>query len=72
MHPLADNQRALVVAEAAEREAVLNDLIPERKTMKALPSRRNLDALGAGLRDGEKTNIHQPLGGAPGGALLLE
>lgn len=70
--PLTDNQRAIVLTEKAAREAVLNDLVPQRETLKALPARRNLDALGAGLRDGEKTNIHQPLGGATGGVLLLQ
>lgn len=70
--PLTDKQGALVVAEQAEREAAMNGLAPKRRTLPALESRRHLDSLASGLRDGEKTNIHTPLGATPGAPLLLQ
>jgi len=69
--PLTDKQGALVVAEKAERDAVMDGLAPGRKTLPALEARRHLGALCSGLRDGEKTNIHTPLGATPGAQLAL-
>lgn len=70
--PLTDSQGALVVAEKAEREATMNGLAPTRRTLPALESRRHLDSLASGLRDGEKTHIHTPLGGEGRETLLLQ
>jgi hypothetical protein len=64
--------RAWEAAEKAERDAVMDGLAPGRKTLPALEARRHLGALCSGLRDGEKTNIHTPLGATPGVQLALE
>lgn len=58
---------ALVVAEKAKREQKLNELVPSMTTVKSPAAvNRNMSALRAGLIDGSKTNIHQPLENAPG------
>ncbi len=70
--PLSDSQSALVVAEEHERDQVLNELVPERRTLTALPdSRKNRSALYAGWDAGRATQIHQPLADAPGAPLQL-
>ncbi len=72
--PLTDNQRAIVVAEDAQRQAKLAEIVPP-KSLGTVPQlteqRRNRNALAAGFADGQATQINQPLG-ATGGTLLLQ
>ncbi len=60
---LGDAHAALVVVEEAEREARLNELVPQRVTLSDCKQRRNKTALMHGYQDGRATQIHTPLGG---------
>jgi Protein of unknown function (DUF2786) len=60
--PLTDAQNAIVLAEEAERQRRLDELIPRRKTLKLPDKKLNENALEAGYRDGKSTQINKPLG----------
>lgn len=59
---LGDAHAALVVAEEREREAHLDELVPNRQTITARKQRMNRTALEHGFDDGRATSINTPLG----------